>query len=147
MEGLITEQEAIIARKFGISQDAEFYYKNGYLYPKHYANALIMGDSVYRTGWTAAHLKIQKKMIIATKSKLKGFDAAIEVRGSIFNLRNVYEEGTGFTHIDISDDKGKFLDEFASGFGVDPKDAEDDAEQFELNSIRVFEYIDENLVF
>jgi len=86
-------------------------------------------------------------MIKAVKSTLVGFDAAIEVRGSIFNLRNVYEEGTGFTHIDICDEKGKFVDEYASGFGIDLEGETDDAEQFELNSIRIFEYIDENLVF
>lgn len=74
----------------------------------------------------------------------KGFDAAIEVRGSIFQLKNTYEEGTGFTHIDISDEKGKFIDEFASGFGIDMEDA---PEEVELIAIRVFEYIDENLVF
>ena len=72
----------------------------------------------------------------------KGFHGAIEVRGSIFQLRNVYEEGTGFTHIDISDEKGKFIDEFASGFGVDMED-----EDAEMCAIKVFEYIDENLVF
>lgn len=81
-------------------------------------------------------------MIKAIKSKLAGFDAAIEVRGSLFNLRNVYEEGTGHTHIDISDEDGKFIDEFCSGFGIDLDD-----EDMELTSIRIFEYIDENLVF
>lgn len=79
---------------------------------------------------------------IQPTQKDKGFHAAIEVRGSIFNLRNCYEEGTGFTHIDISDEDGKFLDEFASGFGVDMDDVE-----AELAAIKVFEYIDENLVF
>ena len=74
----------------------------------------------------------------------KGFHAAIEVRGSIFQLRNVYEEGTGFTHIDISDEEGKFLDEFCSGFGVD---MDDEPEEVELTAVKVFEYIDENLVF
>ncbi len=74
----------------------------------------------------------------------EGFHAAIEVRGSTFQLRNVYEEGTGFTHIDISDEEGKFIDEFASGFGVDMNDA---PEEVELTAIKVFEYIDENLVF
>ena len=74
----------------------------------------------------------------------EGYHAAIEVRGSIFQLRNVYEEGTGFTHIDISDEDGKFIDEFASGFGVDMEDA---PEEVELTAIKVFEYIDENLVF
>ena len=83
-------------------------------------------------------------MILATKSKLAGFDAVIEVRGSIFNLRNVYEEGTGHTHIDISDEDGKFLDEFCSGFGID---LDDEAEEVELNSVKIFEYIDDNLVF
>lgn len=82
-------------------------------------------------------------MITAIKSILPNFDAAIEVRGSIFNLKNVHEEGSGFIHIDISDEKGKFVDEFCSGFGIDL----DDTEELELNSIRIFEYIDENLVF
>ena len=82
-------------------------------------------------------------MIKATKSTLLGFHAAIEVRGSIFNLRNVYEENNGFTHIDISDEEGKFLDEFCSGFGIDLEDEE----ELEYNSVRVFEYIDDNLVF
>lgn len=79
---------------------------------------------------------------IEPTKKNMGFHAAIEVRGSIFNLRNVYEEGTGQTHIDISDADGKFVDEFCSGFGVDVKD-----EDAELTAIKVFEYIDENLVF
>ena len=74
----------------------------------------------------------------------KGFTASIEVRGPTFNLRNCVEEGTGHTHIDISDESGKFLDEFASGFGVD---FDDDAETLEANAVIVFEYIDENLVF
>ena len=74
----------------------------------------------------------------------KGFDAAIEVRGSVFQLRNVYEEGTGFTHIDISDEKGKFLDEFCSGFGID---LDDEPAEVELTAVKVFEYIDEHLVF
>jgi len=82
-------------------------------------------------------------MIKATQSNLPGFHAAIEVRGSIFNLRNVYEEGTGFTHIDISDENGKFMDEFCSGFGIDLEGDDD----LELTSIKIFEYIDENLVF
>jgi hypothetical protein len=77
------------------------------------------------------------------KSKL-GYNASIEVRGSIFELSNCYEEGTGFTHIDIFDENGKHLDEFASGFGIDLEDA---PEEVELTAVKVFEYIDENLVF
>lgn len=83
-------------------------------------------------------------MIKAIKPTLPGFDAAIEVRGSIFNLRNVYEEGTGHTHIDISDEDGKFMDEYASGFGIN---LNDDDETVEYNSVQIYEYIDENLVF
>jgi hypothetical protein len=83
-------------------------------------------------------------MIKVIKPTLPAFDASIEVRGSIFNLRNVYEEGTGFAHIDISDEDGKFIDEFASGFGIN---LNDDDETVEYYSIKIFEYIDENLVF
>ncbi len=82
-------------------------------------------------------------MIKAKKSKLPGFDAEIEVRGSIFNLRNVFEEETKFTHIDIHDKEGKFLDEFSSGFGIDLNDED----ELEAKSVETFEYIDDNLVF
>lgn len=74
----------------------------------------------------------------------KGFNAAIEVRGSIFNLRSFFEIDTQFTHIDISDEDGNFIAEFCSGFGID---LEEDAEDLELHAIKVFEHIDENLVF
>jgi hypothetical protein len=78
------------------------------------------------------------------KSKLEYCHAAIEVRGSTFNLRNVYEEETGFTNIEILDEDGKFVDEFASGFGFD---LEDEPAEVELVAVKVFEYIDENIVF
>ena len=87
-------------------------------------------------------------MIIAVEptklGRAKGCTAAIEVRGTIFNLRTCFDAETNFTHIDISDSEGNFIDEFASGFGID---LNDDPESLEYNSIKVFEYIDENLVF
>jgi pentose-5-phosphate-3-epimerase len=82
-------------------------------------------------------------MINFIKAK-KGFDAAIEVDGSIFQLRNVNSADGSFTHIDISDEDGKFLDEFCSGFGID---LDDEPEEVELTAKKVFQYIDENLMF
>ena len=82
-------------------------------------------------------------MITFNKPK-KGFDASIEVRGSIFQLKNVVEKGSGFTHIDISDETGKFIDEFALGFKIDLDDESDD---LEMLAIKTFEYINDNLVF
>lgn len=83
-------------------------------------------------------------MIKFEKPAKKGFDASIEVGCTLFLLKNINEIKTGHTHIDISDENGKFIDEFASGFGID---FNDDAETLEYNAIKVFEYIDENLVF
>ena len=83
--------------------------------------------------------------MIETKTPTKpGFDIAIEVRGSIFNLKNAFESENGHTHIDIHDEDGKFIDEFCSGFAIDPQD---DPESFEYNTVKVYEYIDDNLVF
>lgn len=75
---------------------------------------------------------------------MPGFDAAIEVRDKMFNLKSV-KEPSGFVHIDIHDDKGKFLDEYASGFEIGVHGEND--KDFELASVETYTYIDENLVF
>jgi len=78
------------------------------------------------------------KTLTPTKT---GFDVAIEVRDRIFNLKNVKEE-SGFVHIDIHDTEGEFFDEFCSGFPILHS-----SNTFELDAVKVFEYIDENLLF
>jgi len=87
------------------------------------------------------------KTLAPTKS---GFDVAIEVRDKIFNLRSV-KELNDFKHIDIHDAEGNFIDEFASGFTLVPNEksfaVNDNSAEFEANAVKVFEYIDENLVF
>lgn len=87
---------------------------------------------------------MKKVGIIETHKPKPGFIIAIEVRGSIFNLRNFYEEETRFNIIDIFDINGKYVDEFASGFSIDPTG---DPADYELSLMKVFEYIDENLIF
>lgn len=89
-------------------------------------------------------MSLENARFKTVKPTVPGFDAAIEVRGKMFNLKSVKENG-GFTHIDIHDDKGQFLDEYASGFpiGVHGEDGKD----FELASVETYTYIDENLVF
>lgn len=84
-----------------------------------------------------------KQVGIVTVHETKpGFDATIEVRGSVFNLRNAHDSENDFSFIDICDEDGKHLDEFASGFWITKED-----EEYELSLVTVYEYIDNNLVF
>lgn len=88
-------------------------------------------------------------MITTTEPTVAGFDLAIEVRGRLFNLKSVKEPGN-FTHINIHDEEGKFVDEFASGFPLIPENGfavNENTAEFEDKAVRVFEYIDENLIF
>lgn len=87
-------------------------------------------------------------MITTTEPTVAGFDLAIEVRGRLFNLKSVKEPGD-FTHIAIHDGNGKFVDEYASGFPLIPENGfavNENSAEFEGNAVKVFEYIDENII-
>lgn len=60
---LISEEQAVQARQRGLGMTADFFYCRGQVYTSHHANALMMADSVYRTGWTAAHYKRDQTFI------------------------------------------------------------------------------------
>ena len=79
-----------------------------------------------------------------------GFDLAIEVRDRIFNLKNVKEPG-GFVHIDIYDSNGSYIDEFCAGKAIisldDKFDVQSNSAEFEEMAVKIFEYIDENIIF
>jgi|GEM_PF-3912220 hypothetical protein len=79
------------------------------------------------------------------KNKVK-YDATIETTQGRFHTRNVFDIDSGFTHIDIYNEAGKFIDEFASGFALSTEDMKYDEEQYKIDEARVIEYIEENLI-
>lgn len=74
------------------------------------------------------------------------YDATVETATGVFYIRNVFDVETGFTAIDIYNEAGKFIDEFASGFALSEEDKKDDPEEYKANEARVINYIEENLI-
>ncbi len=79
------------------------------------------------------------------KNKVK-YDATVETAIGTFHTRNIFDADSGFTGIDIYNEAGKFIDEYASGFALSAEDKEDDPEQYKANEARVINYIEENLL-
>jgi hypothetical protein len=81
-----------------------------------------------------------KLIILLTKP---GFDASIETDIGIFHLRSTYQTETNLTSIDIYNQEGKFLDEFASGFGISYDLSDTDNLK---NLVLIADYIVENII-
>lgn len=61
---LISEADSIIAQKRGITSDgADFYYYNGRIYNKYYAEKLMANDFIYKKGWTPAHYQRKQSFV------------------------------------------------------------------------------------
>lgn len=91
------------------------------------------------------NIKNRKEFSGLSKKKVQ-YDATVETEIGTFHTKNVFDIDTGFTHIDIYDESGKFLDEFASGFALNAGDKEQDPEQYEADEARVITYIEENIL-
>jgi hypothetical protein len=71
------------------------------------------------------------------------YTASIEVRDAKFHLRNTYGND-GETLIEVYDENEKFIAEVDLGFGID---LQDEPAEVELHAIKVYEFIDESVVF
>ena len=92
------------------------------------------------------HIKHRKEFIGTMKKNQVKYDATVETATGTFHTKNVFDIDTGFTHIDIYDENGKFLDEFTSGFALSAEDKKDDPEQYKADEARVIKYIEENIL-